>query len=126
MKHSLKNMVRKGTDYIEDSFSAPCKDAQVTIKTLLVARRKISRRVRKALREKAKKELLEEIKNKTGEQIIDDILKNNMQKPLSLKLKKIYPLSLCEIRFFKIEKPIEGRTLRKQVINKNVELILKT
>ena len=32
----------------------------------------------------------------------EDLLKNTLQKTLSLKLKKIYPLSLCEIRFFKV------------------------
>ena len=41
---------------------------------------------------------------KKAEEIFDDILKGNIQKPLSMKLKKIYPLSLCEIRILKIEK----------------------
>ena len=38
-----------------------------------------------------------------------EIMKNRIQKPLSLKLKKIYPLSLCEIRVFKIEKELEEK-----------------
>jgi len=103
MPYYLKRMVRKGTSYIEDSFSADCKDARVKIKPLLVARRKISRAVKKALREKAREELTSYIKNKTVEEIFEEIVKNQLQKPLSLKLKKIYPLSLCEIRVFKIE-----------------------
>jgi ribosomal protein S3AE len=42
-------------------------------------------------------------KGKTSEKIFEDILKNSIQKELSFKLKKIYPLSLCEIRIFKIK-----------------------
>ncbi len=102
----LKRMIRKGTDYVEDSFSAECKGKQIRIKPLLVTRRKVSRAVRKALREKAKQELISYMKDKELENIFEEILKNQLQKELSLKLKKIYPLSLCEIRVLKIEKEL--------------------
>jgi len=104
MPYFLRRMIRKGTNYVEDSFSAECGNAQIRIKPFLITRRKVSRAVRKALREKAKKELIEYIKDKKTDQLFDDILKNKLQKTLSLKLKKIYPLSLCEIRVLKIEK----------------------
>jgi len=107
MPYFLKRMVRKGTNYIEDSFSVNCKDAQVKIKPFLIARRKVSRAVRRALREKAKKEITEYVKDKTSERVFDDVLKNQLQKPLSLKLKKVYPLSLCEIRVLKVEKELK-------------------
>lgn len=102
LPYFLKRMVRKGTNYVEDSFSVDCKDARIKIKPFLVTRRKVSRSVRKALREGAKKELVEYIKDKNYEEIFDGILKNNLQKQLSQKLKKTYPLSLCEIRVLKV------------------------
>ena len=102
----IKKMMRKGINYVEDSFSAECKDAQLRIKPFLITRRKVSRAVRKALRNKAKEELIEYVKDKTSETIFNDLVKNQLQKPLSLKLKKIYPLSLCEIRVLKIEKEL--------------------
>ena len=104
LPYFLKRMVRKGTNYVEDSFSTECKDGQVRIKPFLVTRRKVSRAVRKALRDKAKEELINYAKNKTIESLFRDLLKTSIQKPLSLKLKKIYPLSLCEIRILKVEK----------------------
>ncbi|MFC1710582.1 hypothetical protein ACFLZJ_00260 [Nanoarchaeota archaeon] len=104
MPYYLKRMVRKGTNYVEDSFSTPCKDAQVRIKPLLITRRKVSRAVRKALREKAREELIAYVKDKSSDILFEEVLKNQLQKPLSLKLKKIYPLSLCEIRVLKVEK----------------------
>lgn len=99
----LRKMVRKGTNYVEDSFSATCKDAHLKIKPFLVTRRKVSRAVRKALREKARKELIQYVKDKGSEDLFREVLKNQIQKPLSLRLKKIYPLSLCEIRVLRVE-----------------------
>jgi len=103
MPYFLKRMVRKGTNYVEDSFSTECKDAKIRIKPFLVTRRKVSRAVRKALREKAREELTNYIKDKQSEELFSELLRNNLQRELSLKLKKIYPLSLCEIRILKIE-----------------------
>ena len=108
MPFFLRRMIRKGTNYIEDSFSTTCKDAQIRIKPFLISRKKVSRAVRKALREKAKEELINYAKDKNSEVLFDEILKNHLQKSLSLKLKKIYPLSLCEIRVFKVEKVLEN------------------
>ena len=105
----LKRVVRKGTDYIEDSFSAECKDAQLRIKPLLVTRARVSRQIRKALREKAKEELTKYIKSKNSEDIFEDVLKSKFQKELSLKLKKIYPLSFCEIRILKVERFLDKK-----------------
>ena len=98
LPYFMKKMVRKGTNYVEDSFVTPCKDGQVIIKPFLITRRKVSRAVRKALREKAREILIEYAKGKTAYELFDELVQSQLQRPLSLKLKKIYPLSLCEIR----------------------------
>jgi ribosomal protein S3AE len=98
----IRRMVRKGTNYVEDSFFAEAKDAKVRIKPFLITRRKVSRAIRKNLRDATKEELTNYIKKKKVDSLFDDILKNQLQKVLSLKLKKIYPLSLCEIRVLKV------------------------
>jgi len=116
MPYFLRRAVRKGTNYIEDSFSTKCKNAQVKIKPFLISRRKVSRAVRKALREKAREELIKYVKNKTAESLFEEILKNQIQKILSSKLKKIYPLALCEIRIFEIEKDLEVQKESKEII----------
>jgi ribosomal protein S3AE len=103
MSSYLKRMVRKGTSNIEDSFSTECKNGKVRIKPILVSRRKVSRRIKKALREKAHEELINYLKDKTLDEIFDEVINNRIQKTLGLTLKKIYPLSLCEIRILKVE-----------------------
>ncbi len=103
LPYFLKRMVRKGSNYVEDSFSTECKDAQLKLKPFLITRRKVPRSVRKALRNLCKEELTKYVKDKTTEDVFDNILKGMLQKELSIKLKKIYPLSLCEIRRIKFE-----------------------
>lgn len=100
----LRRMVRKGTNYVEDSFTTESKDASIRIKPFLVTRRKVSREVRKALRNKAKEELASYVKTKNTEAVIEELLHGSLQKTLSLKLKKVYPLSVCEIKAIKVEK----------------------
>jgi ribosomal protein S3AE len=104
MPYYLRRMVRKGTDYVEDSFTINCKNAEILIKPFLITRRKVSRSVKNALRQEAKKELTKYCKPKSSEEVFEEILRNKLQKSLSLKLKKIYPLSLCEIRILKVVK----------------------
>lgn len=107
MPYFLKRVVRKGTDYVEDSFQAKTKNHLVTIKPFLVTRKKVSKAVRKALRDKTKEELISYISDKKTESLFDEIIKNKLQKSLSLKLKKIYPLSFCEIRVLKIDEELK-------------------
>lgn len=103
MPFYLKRMVRRGTNYVEDSFSTESKEGFVRIKPFMVTRRKVSRAVRSALRKAAENELRLWAKDNSNEDLFQDILRNKIQKELSFKLKSIYPLALCEIRVLKIE-----------------------
>ncbi len=98
----IRKMIRAGTDYVEDSFVAECKEGKVIVKTFMITRNKVSRAVRQELRNAARKSLEAHFRMRNLQEIFAEILTNKMQKELSLKLKKIYPLALCEIRFFKI------------------------
>ena len=113
MPYFLRRMIRKGTDYVEDSFIAECKDASLKIKPFLITRRKVSKRVRRGLREKAKQEIIKYLKDKSSQKIFEEILKNKMQKDLSILLKKIYPLALCEIKSIEIKKDLEVKVKEK-------------
>lgn len=104
LPYFIRRMIRKGTNWVEDSFSAETKDSKVIVKPFLITRKKVSREVRKALREKAREEILEYLKAKDSISVFDELLQNKMERHLNAKLKKIYPLSLCEIRMFKVQK----------------------
>lgn len=114
MPYFIQRMMKDSVSYIEDSFSTQCLNAQLRVKSFLITRKKVHRSVRKALREKLKELLIAEIKNTDYETFFSNVINNKIQKPISLKLKKIYPLSLCEIRDLKVEK-IFGPSPKKAI-----------
>lgn len=98
----VRRMMRKGSDYVEDSFEVSCKDAKVVVKPFMITRHKVSRAVRRILRNTAKEYILSHFITRTTKELATEITTNKFQKELSLKLKKVYPLALCEIRVFEI------------------------
>ncbi|MAG27961.1 hypothetical protein CMI47_20745 [Candidatus Pacearchaeota archaeon] len=98
----IRKMMRRGVNYVEDSFEVDCRDARVRIKPFLITRKRVSRAVRNALSVAARKYLEGYVKVRTAEEIFSEIMANKIQKDMSLKLKKIYPLSMSEIRVFEV------------------------
>ena len=110
----IRRMMRKRTDYIEDSFVVRCTDAKVTFKPHLITRKKVSRVVRKNLRNTTKDFIVEYTKERDYMTVAQDIYDGTLQKTLLPKLKKVYPLSFCDIRVF------ETKDLKKIDINKAI------
>jgi ribosomal protein S3AE len=100
----MRRVMRKGVSYVEDSFLCNANDAVIRIKFFMLTRKKIHRSLRNALRVKAREIIIDFCKDKTTDEIFSAILESDLQKELSLKLRKIYPLSFCEIRAIKKEK----------------------
>ncbi|MEA3329375.1 MAG: hypothetical protein U9Q06_01390 [Nanoarchaeota archaeon] len=108
-----RRMARKGTDYSEDSFSLNCKD-KIQIKNLIITRKQVTRKVLNGLRIKAKEEITKWAKEKTFESLISEIISGQIQKELLVTLKKIYPLSACEIKFIGIKKQGFEEKIKKE------------
>lgn len=99
----IKHMLHKGISYVEDSIKTESKEGKLIIKPFFITRKKVSRAVRKTLRNSAKNWIIDHVKERTNTQLFEDILSGDLQKSLSLKLKKIYPLALCEIRMVELK-----------------------
>jgi ribosomal protein S3AE len=98
----LKRVMRRGTDYVEDSFEIECKDAKLVIKPFMITRKRVSRAIRKSIRNTARKHLETKLKIRDTTEIFSEVMTSKIQKELSQKIKKIYPLGLCEIRVLKV------------------------
>lgn len=96
----IRRMMRKGTNYVEDSFTVRCADIRATFKPHLITRKKVSRVVRKNLRNTAREFLTEYVKDKKFTEVAEEIFNETLQKTMLPKLKKVYPLSFCDIRVF--------------------------
>jgi len=123
MPYFIRRMIRKRISYVEDSFETPSQESLVKIKPFLITRKKVSRVVRKTLRNLTKNWLEDYLAERKDNEIFNDILSNRLQKPLSLKLKKTYPLSLCEIRVLEILRPLKPEEIPK--IDKEKEQEIK-
>jgi ribosomal protein S3AE len=103
----IRRVMRSGVDYCEDSFETECRDSIVRIKPFMITRKRVSRSILKGLREEAKDFVIAYVKTRNSKEIITEIITNKLQKLLSLKLKKTYPLALCEIRVFEVLKTLK-------------------
>ena len=115
VKSYIRRIMRKRVDYVEDSFKTSCKDIRVTVKPFLITRKKVSRAVRKNLRNTTKEFLIEYLKEKTYNELCIELLDGTLSKTMLPKLKKIYPLSFCDIRVFET----------KDIEKINLDLIIK-
>lgn len=125
MSYFIRRIMRKRISYVEDSFETPSAKSMLKVKPFLITRNKVSRAVRKALRNKAKNWLEDYIARKKDVEIFEEILGNKIQKPLSLMLKKTYPLSFCEIRVLEILRPLkkdEIKEVKKKVKEKKEDV----
>ena len=113
MPYFIKRMIRKRISYVEDSFETPSQENMIIIKPFLITRKKVSRAVRKALRNRTKNWIEDYIAERTNDEIFNEILSNKMQRSLSLILKKTYPLSLCEIRVLEIKRELSKEEIPK-------------
>jgi len=113
MPYFIRRMIRKRISYIEDSFLVPSQESMLKIKPFLITRKKVSRAVKKTIRNKCKNWLEDYVAEKKDQEIFNEILSNKMQRPLSLYLKKTYPLSLCEIRILEKIRPLRPEEIPK-------------
>jgi ribosomal protein S3AE len=123
LSYFIRRMIRKRISYVEDSFFTPSQESMILIKPFLITKRRVSRSVRKTLRNKTKNWLGDMLAGKTDDELFNEILSNRLQKSLSLYLKKTYPLSLCEIRIFEIIRNLKPEEVPKIEKKEKKELI---
>ena len=118
MPYFITRIIRKKISYVEDTFLTKSQESMLNVKPFLITRKRVSRVVRKTLRNKAKNWLEDYISQKTDNEIFNDVLSNKLQKPLSLVLKKTYPLSLCEIRILEIKRSLKPGEIPEKIKKK--------
>jgi ribosomal protein S3AE len=100
VKSYIRRMLRKRINYVEDSFVANCSDVKATLKPFLITRKRVSRAVRKNLRNTAREFLQNYVKDKTYNDICNELLAGTIQREMLPRLKKVYPLSFYDLRVF--------------------------
>ena len=103
---SLRRMVHKDKEKIDDSFKAKTKDeVEVRIKPFIVTKSSANRSVLTAIRHKTRELLTEAIKKATYDAFMEEIIRFKLQNTIKRELSKIYPLTQFQIR--KLEKLVQ-------------------
>ncbi len=117
----IRRIMRRGIDYVEDSFKTSCKDAEMIIKPFMITRNHVSRTVRNEIRNTARKFIESHARIKNSRELFSEIMTNKLQKAISLKVKKIYPLAFCEIRWIEIIGPAKKGKEDSQEVKEQTE-----
>lgn len=117
----IRRTMRRGIDYVEDSFKTSSKDSELLIKPFMITRNHVSRTVRREIRNTARKFLESYARIKTSRELFSEIMTNKLQKAISLKVKKVYPLAFCEIRWIEIIGPAKKGKEDSQEVKEQVE-----
>lgn len=95
----VKRMMRKGRNKIEDSFIIETKDKiKIRIKPFMITRIKTQRSKLSMIRKTIREFITEKVKTQNFIDLINDTISTKLQRELKGKLKKIYPLVICEFR----------------------------
>jgi len=98
---SLKKIIRRNRTKIGDSFTVSTKDGKkIRIKPLFVTRTHASKPTCTEIRKKARAFIALSLRKLTYSQFVIEVVQRRFQKRLQDLLKKIYPLSICDIRAF--------------------------
>lgn len=99
----VKRIVRRGKEKIEDSFICNTSDGRkVRIKPLIITRSKVKGSVISAIRKTAKMHIAREASKLAYENLVEELVNFRLQKGMHEVLNKIYPVSICEIRWFEL------------------------
>lgn len=102
---TIKRLVRKGKEKIEDSFLATTKDKRIVrIKPLIICRSTTARSVSTDIREASQKMTHEILKQIDYYQFIKDIITQKFQRALRQQMNKIYPIKIVDIRMIRLVK----------------------
>ena len=100
----LKRLVRKTSNKMEESFLITTRDSHLCrIKPVLFTRNKVNNSTLTSLRKKAEEHLRQIFTQYSLVELFQLIISNKLQMEMKTALKKIYPISSCEIKTFYTE-----------------------
>ncbi len=96
---SIKRMVKKNSNRLDDYFSFTTKDGkQVVVKTLMLTLHKVPRSIQVSLRNGLKEILSDEFQKNNFDVVFGNVVASKIQQPARKRLAKIYPLKEVAIR----------------------------
>jgi len=100
----LKRLMRGGRDKVEDSFVVEMKDSmKVRVKPFLITKTQTQRSKLSLIKKTVREFLIERAKTQNISELINNAVSTKIQRELREKIKKIYPLAICEFKAILVE-----------------------
>jgi len=100
----LRRLMRRGKDRIDESFAAKTADnIDIRIKLFVLTNSSAKSSILAKLRNKLKEATAEIISKNKYDDIFDGVIRKKVQKDILEKVKKIFPIKICEVRILKKE-----------------------
>lgn len=101
----VRRMVRRGKEKISDSFICSTSDGRrIRVKPVIVTRTKAKGSVITAIRKAAKLYIARTASKTAYDTLVENLVDYKLQKGMFEELRKIFPVSVCEIRWFSLIK----------------------
>lgn len=103
LPNSVRRLVRRNKERVDDSFDIVTNDGKkLRIKPMIVTRNSTSRSICSKLKAKSRDYLIRALARSPLDKFVLDLNSYKFQKEMAQSLSKIYPVSICEIRSFKV------------------------
>lgn len=113
---SIKRMVRRGKDRLDLTIKVNTSDNHtVTIKPLVLTKTNAKGSIKTAIHQFVKAYAIKTIAKMTYDNLFKEVIGHQFQKGLYGRLKKIYPIALCEIRYLKLE-AYDSKTMVEEAV----------
>lgn len=114
---AVRKMMHRERTKIEDSFVIATKDkTKHRIKPIIIAKGQITGGVKAHIQRDLRSHIIRITAEKTYNELIKDLISHQFQKQLQQTLRKIYPLSTCEIKSLKLAKQEEKITTAEAIL----------
>lgn len=102
---SIKRLVRKGRERVDDSFLAVTKDGRtVRVKPLIICRNLVARSVTTDIKNATRKMTADILQQIDYDTFIKDIITGKFQRAIKMQMNKIYPIKTADIRVAQLVK----------------------
>ena len=117
---SVKRFVRRNSEKMDLSFTCDTADnVFVRVKPLVITKADIKGSTAARLRNSIVQFVIKEVKKSNYSDIINNLISHKLQGEMRATFNKIYPLKVCEIRFFGLEKKEQRHEAAVEVKEEN-------
>ena len=119
---SIKRLVRRNSEKMDLSFACETIDkVMVRVKPLVITKADVKGSVAAKVRNSIVQFLIKTIQKMKYNEVMNDLISHKMQSEMRGALNKIYPLKVCEIRYFGLEAAEKSQEAKAEAASEEIK-----